>query len=157
MALMYVCREPKEMTALDKCFWGYGYAWNWLSHYGDDAAISHNNDASLQSLSLILSEDHKWSIFDFFRYEASKPLIGYSMVFLLLIFKLSLGCFNLSSRLFCYQIASVTAVCVFYIYLFIFCFVFLFILSLFLFVCSILTCICIFKIRKQRKLSRSAL
>ena len=26
--LLRRCREPKEMSALDKCFWGYGYAWN---------------------------------------------------------------------------------------------------------------------------------
>ena len=38
------CREPKEMSALDKCFWRYGYAWNWLSHYDDDATISHNKE-----------------------------------------------------------------------------------------------------------------
>ena len=42
--LLRRCREPKEMSALDKCFWGYGYAWNWLSHYDDDATISHNNE-----------------------------------------------------------------------------------------------------------------
>ena len=38
------CREPKEMLALDKCFWGYGYAWTWLIHYDDDATFSHNNE-----------------------------------------------------------------------------------------------------------------
>ena len=42
--LLRRCREPKEMSALDKCFWGYGYAWNSLSHYDDDATISHNNE-----------------------------------------------------------------------------------------------------------------
>ena len=32
------------MSALDKCFWGYGYAWNSLSHYDDDVIISNNNE-----------------------------------------------------------------------------------------------------------------
>ena len=41
------------------------------------------------------------------------------MAFLLLIFKLTLGCFSLSSRLFRYQITLLVAVC-FYIYLFIY-------------------------------------
>ena len=43
-ALLLRCREPKEMLALDKCFWGYGYAWTWLIHYDDDATISHSNE-----------------------------------------------------------------------------------------------------------------
>ena len=30
------------MSALDWCLWGEGHAWNWLSHYDDDAIISHN-------------------------------------------------------------------------------------------------------------------
>ena len=38
------CREPKEMSALDKWFWGDGYAWKLLSHYDDDATISYNNE-----------------------------------------------------------------------------------------------------------------
>ena len=59
------------------------------------------------------------------------------MLFLLLIFELTLVCFSLSSHLFRYQIAFVSC-CVFL--------VFVFILSLFyVSVCSILTCICIFK------------
>ena len=37
-------REPKEISALDYCFWGYGYTWNWRRHCGDDASISHNNE-----------------------------------------------------------------------------------------------------------------
>ena len=37
-------QEPKEISALGKCFRRYGYAWNWLSHYDDDATISHNNE-----------------------------------------------------------------------------------------------------------------
>ena len=37
-------REPKEMSARDNCFRGYGYTWNWLSHCDDDASISHNNE-----------------------------------------------------------------------------------------------------------------
>ena len=36
--LLLRCLEPKEMLALDKCFW------NRLSHYHDDATISHNNE-----------------------------------------------------------------------------------------------------------------
>ena len=32
------------MSALDNCFRGYGYTWNWLSHCDDDASISHNNE-----------------------------------------------------------------------------------------------------------------
>ena len=42
--LLCRCRERKEMSALDKCFWGYGYAWNSLRPYDDDATISHNNE-----------------------------------------------------------------------------------------------------------------
>ena len=42
--LFFRCREPKEMSALDKCFWGDGYAWNLLSRYDDDATISYNNE-----------------------------------------------------------------------------------------------------------------
>ena len=42
--LLLRCREPKELSTLDKCFWRYGYAWNKLSHYDDDATISHNNE-----------------------------------------------------------------------------------------------------------------
>ena len=40
-------------TWQNKCFWGYGYTWNWLSHYNDDATISHNdeNRNSLQASS----------------------------------------------------------------------------------------------------------
>ena len=38
------CREPKEMSALDKWFWGDGYAWKLLSHYDDYATISYNNE-----------------------------------------------------------------------------------------------------------------
>ena len=26
--VLFRCQEPKEVSALDKCFWGYGYAWN---------------------------------------------------------------------------------------------------------------------------------
>ena len=37
-------KEAKEMSALDKCFWGYGFTWSCLSHYEDDATISHNNE-----------------------------------------------------------------------------------------------------------------
>ena len=76
------------------------------------------------------------------------------MVFLLLSFKLKLGCFSLSSRLFCCH----TLVAVFFFKFFIFiCFVcFLFILSLF-YVCvhvySILMCICIFKILNVNSVS----
>ena len=32
------------MSTLDRCFWGYGYAWNRQSHYDDDATISYNNE-----------------------------------------------------------------------------------------------------------------
>ena len=32
------------MPALDKCFGGYAYSWNWLRHYNDDATVSHNNE-----------------------------------------------------------------------------------------------------------------
>ena len=70
------------------------------------------------------------------------------MVFLLLIFEFTLVCFSLSSHLFRYQIAFVSC-CVFLF--------FVFILSLFyVSVCSISTCICIFKKIecKQLKLSR---
>ena len=73
-----------------------------------------------------------------------KKLIGFQMVFLPLIFKLTLGCFSFSSCLFCYQIASVSR-CVCFIYIYIF---FSFYSFAFLCVCSILTCICIFKIFK---------
>ena len=46
------------------------------------------------------------------------------MVFLPLIFKLTLGCFSLSSRLFRYQIASVSrCVCVFLMYFLFFPFI----------------------------------
>ena len=72
--------------------------------------------------------------------QLRKKSIG---LFLLLIFKLTVGCFSLSSRLFHYQIASVSllaAVCMcFYIY---FCFSFY--SFAFLCVCSIVTYICIF-------------
>ena len=44
------------------------------------------------------------------------------MVFLLLIFKLTVGCFSLSSRLFRYQIASVS--CCVYVFLYLFLFFF---------------------------------
>ena len=43
-SLLLRCREPKEMSALDKCFEGYAYSWNWLRHYNDDATVSHNNE-----------------------------------------------------------------------------------------------------------------
>ena len=33
------------MSVLHKCFWGYGYAWNWVSHYDDNATISHKNES----------------------------------------------------------------------------------------------------------------
>ena len=65
------------------------------------------------------------------------------MVLLLLIFKLLLGCFSLSSRLFRYQIASGS--CCVCVCVSTFNFVFLFILSLFC-ECSIVTCICVFEI-----------
>ena len=42
--LLLRCQEPKEISALGKCFRRYGYAWNWLTHYDDDATISHNNE-----------------------------------------------------------------------------------------------------------------
>ena len=53
-----------------------------------------------------------------------KKSIGYEMVILLLIFKLTVGCFSLSSRLFRYQIASVS--CCVYVFLYLFLFFFLF-------------------------------
>ena len=53
-----------------------------------------------------------------------KKSIGYKMVFLLLIFKLTVGCFSFSSRLFRYQIVSVS--CCVYVFLYIFLFFFLF-------------------------------
>ena len=56
---------------------------------------------------------------------------------------LSLGCFSLSSRLFRYQIASVS--CCVCVSVSTFNFVFLFMLSLFC-ECSIVTCICVFEI-----------
>ena len=65
---------------------------------------------------------------------------------------------RLSSRFFRYEIASVSCwVCYIYIYIFV-CFFLLF-FRFFLCVCSIVKCICIFKIFKckQRKLSRWAL
>ena len=62
------------------------------------------------------------------------------MVFLLLIFKLTVGCFSLSIRLFRHQIASVSC-CV---YVFLYLFLFFFYSLAFLCVCSIVTCICIF-------------
>ena len=37
------------MSALDKCFWGCGYAWHWVSHYHDNATISKKNE-NLNSL-----------------------------------------------------------------------------------------------------------
>ena len=42
-ALLLRCREPKEMPALDKCFGGYAYSWNWLRH-DDDTTTLHNNE-----------------------------------------------------------------------------------------------------------------
>ena len=42
--LLLRCQEPKEISALGKCFRRYGYSWNWLTHYDDDATISHNNE-----------------------------------------------------------------------------------------------------------------
>ena len=54
------------------------------------------------------------------------------MVFLPLIFKLTLGCFSLSSRLYSYQIASVSrCVCVLYFFFF-------------PFITSIFLCVCMF-------------
>ena len=38
--LLLRCQEPEEMSVLDKYFSGYGYAWNWLSHYDDYATKS---------------------------------------------------------------------------------------------------------------------
>ena len=38
------------MSTLDKCFWGYGYAWNRLSHYDDDATISHKQTFHLTGI-----------------------------------------------------------------------------------------------------------
>ena len=37
--------------------------------------LGHAQIKKLQRLSSILSEDHKWSIFDLFRYEASEPTL----------------------------------------------------------------------------------
>ena len=28
-------------VSTSQCFWGYGYTWNWVSYYDDDATISH--------------------------------------------------------------------------------------------------------------------
>ena len=36
------------MSALDRCFWGCGYAWYWVSYY-DDAAIISNKNENLNS------------------------------------------------------------------------------------------------------------
>ena len=48
--LVLRCREPKEMSTLDKRFWGYWYAWNWLSHYDDHATISHKQTLHLTGI-----------------------------------------------------------------------------------------------------------
>ena len=67
------------------------------------------------------------------------------------LINITLGCFSLFSRLFCYQIAPVSC-CACFLYLFIFCLVFSFLFYSFAFscvcvcVCSIMTCICIFKL-----------
>ena len=78
---------------------------------------------------------------------------------LLLIFKLTLGCFSFGPVVyFAIKSLLLVAVFVFLIYLFIFCFVFLFILSLFY------VCVCVFDLDvdlhflniecKERKVSR---
>ena len=53
--LLLRCQESKVMSALDKCFWGCGYAWHWVSHYDDNATISKKNENlnSLRGSSLI--------------------------------------------------------------------------------------------------------
>ena len=63
------------------------------------------------------------------------------MVFLLLIFKLTLGCFSFSSRLFCYQIASVSC-CVCFLYLFIYFFCFFSFYSFAFFMCVSIVGVC---------------
>ena len=43
-------------VSTSQCFWGYGYTWNWVSYYDDDATISHKLKAvtanSLRAISL---------------------------------------------------------------------------------------------------------
>ena len=89
--------------------------------------------------------------------QIRKKSIGFWMVFLLLIFKLTLGCFSLSIRLFRYQIALVS--CCVRVFFFSIHFCCCFFYRFFMWVCSILRCIFIFKISKskQPKLSRWAL
>ena len=62
---------------------------------------------ALNRLSCLPSMHNYWQI-DGIAPQIIRKSIGFYMVFLLLIFKLTVGCFSLSSRLFRYQIASVS-------------------------------------------------
>ena len=86
--------------------------------------------------------------------QIRKNRLTVKMVFLLLIFKWKLGCFSLSSRLFCYEIASFSCCVCFFIFFIFICFVFFLFLRFFnMCVCSILMCICIIKILNVNSVS----
>ena len=48
------------MSILNKCFWVYGYAWNWVSHCDDNATISHKNEnhSSLRASCTVSERSH---------------------------------------------------------------------------------------------------
>ena len=48
------------MSIHNKCFWVYGYAWNWVSHCDDNATISHKNEnhSSLRASCTVPERSH---------------------------------------------------------------------------------------------------
>ena len=91
--------------------------------------ISYTAQVLLLCVKRCLPPLHNYLEIDGIFPQIRKKSIGFWMVFLLLIFILTLGCFSLSIRLFRYQIASVSCcvcVCVFLVYIFVVVFSFAF-------------------------------